>query len=364
MLRRGPGPERHDHHARLPRRHVPAHPLAGVAHLRRRADHAGRCWPTWPAAGSAGAGGRCATTRWRPSLAGLNVARLQVLAFVISAACAGLGGALLAAGAAIVSPGAFTLTLSIGLLTAAVSAALAAWPGRSGGACCSSWYPSYLHQRGQQPRPVQPRSSSNVPIAAYGVVLIAVMLAVPGRNPGRRPPPARARGTRRSELLSAHCAGAGRPVNTRRKELDEKPASGKRWRLSPGWPPWPWSPPPAVPAGLVGSAAHRVQARRQRSDRIGAGHHGRRRSRSAATSRSPASPRPAMTRSHRRPTRTSSTSMPTAASTDARSSTSTSTTSTTPRSPRPSCTSSCCRTTSTRSSTGWARRPIWPSRRT
>jgi hypothetical protein len=46
------------------------------------------------------------------SLAGLNVARMQILAFVVSSACAGLGGALLAAVSAIVSPGAFTLSNS------------------------------------------------------------------------------------------------------------------------------------------------------------------------------------------------------------------------------------------------------------
>src|SRR6202034_12356 len=47
------------------------------------------------------------------SLAGLNVARLQILAFVVSAACAGLGGTLLAIVSGIVAPGAYTLTLSI-----------------------------------------------------------------------------------------------------------------------------------------------------------------------------------------------------------------------------------------------------------
>ena len=51
------------------------------------------------------------------ALSGLNVARLRILAFVVSAACAGLAGALLAVTTSIVSPGAFTLTLSIALLT-------------------------------------------------------------------------------------------------------------------------------------------------------------------------------------------------------------------------------------------------------
>jgi branched-chain amino acid transport system permease protein len=54
------------------------------------------------------------------ALAGLNVARLRVLAFVVSAACGGLAGALLAITSGLVTPSGFTLTLSIGLLTAAV----------------------------------------------------------------------------------------------------------------------------------------------------------------------------------------------------------------------------------------------------
>ena len=51
------------------------------------------------------------------ALAGLNVAGLRILAFVVSAACAGLAGAMLAVYSSQVSPGAFTVTLSIALLT-------------------------------------------------------------------------------------------------------------------------------------------------------------------------------------------------------------------------------------------------------
>src|SRR6266566_1923943 len=54
------------------------------------------------------------------ALAGLNVARLRVLAFVVSAATGGLAGALLAITIGLVAPTGFTLALSIGLLTAVV----------------------------------------------------------------------------------------------------------------------------------------------------------------------------------------------------------------------------------------------------
>jgi branched-chain amino acid transport system permease protein len=53
-------------------------------------------------------------------LAGLNVARTQVLAFVVSSACAGLAGGLLVVVAGLAAPGAFPLTLSVALLTGAI----------------------------------------------------------------------------------------------------------------------------------------------------------------------------------------------------------------------------------------------------
>ena len=54
------------------------------------------------------------------SLCGLRVARLQTIAFVLSAACAGLGGALLTVVLQLAAPGAFQVSLSLALLTAIV----------------------------------------------------------------------------------------------------------------------------------------------------------------------------------------------------------------------------------------------------
>ncbi len=54
------------------------------------------------------------------SLAGIHVARTKVLAFAISAGCAGLGGALLSLSTGVVNTGEFPLTLSIQLLAAMV----------------------------------------------------------------------------------------------------------------------------------------------------------------------------------------------------------------------------------------------------
>jgi branched-chain amino acid transport system permease protein len=112
------------------------------------------------------------------SLAGLNVARLQVLAFVVSAACAGLGGALLAVVTGIVAPGAYTLTLSIALLSAAVLGGLGTLPGAVWGSLVLVLVPSYLTNVAAG-HGLSGGASSSVPITAYGVILIVVMLVFP-----------------------------------------------------------------------------------------------------------------------------------------------------------------------------------------
>jgi branched-chain amino acid transport system permease protein len=112
------------------------------------------------------------------ALSGLNVARLQILAFVVSAACAGLGGALLAVVTGIVAPGAYTLTLSIALLTAAVLGGLGSLPGALWGSLVLVLVPIYLTNVATS-HGLSGGASSSVPIAAYGVVLIVVMLVFP-----------------------------------------------------------------------------------------------------------------------------------------------------------------------------------------
>jgi branched-chain amino acid transport system permease protein len=139
------------------------------------------------------------------SLSGLNVARLQVLAFVVSAACAGLGGALLAVVSGIVAPGAYTLTLSIGLLTAAVLGGLGSLPGAVWGSLILVLVPSYLTNVAAS-HGLSGAASSSVPIAAYGVVLIIVMLVFPAGIQG---------GLRR--LFGPAAPAAAVPVNVLRR---------------------------------------------------------------------------------------------------------------------------------------------------
>jgi branched-chain amino acid transport system permease protein len=112
------------------------------------------------------------------SLAGLNVARLQILAFIVSSACAGLGGALLAVWASSVSPDDFLLTLSIGLLTAAVLGGLGSLVGAVWGSLVLILVPTYL-QNLSASHGLSAGASASVPIAAYGVVLIVVMVLFP-----------------------------------------------------------------------------------------------------------------------------------------------------------------------------------------
>jgi branched-chain amino acid transport system permease protein len=111
-------------------------------------------------------------------LAGVSVARTQVLAFVISAACAGLAGALFAVLAQSVSPGAFPLTLSLFLVMAIVIGGLGRLWGALIGAvllvALPSWAQSIAESTGSQ------RLEGNLALTFFGVVLVVVMLAAPG----------------------------------------------------------------------------------------------------------------------------------------------------------------------------------------
>jgi branched-chain amino acid transport system permease protein len=112
------------------------------------------------------------------ALAGLNVARLRVLAFVVSAACAGLAGGLLAITTTLVSPGSFTVSLSIALLTGAVIGGLGSLAGAVWGSLLIVLLPPYVTNVATS-HGLSTAVAANLPIAAYGIVLIAVMLAFP-----------------------------------------------------------------------------------------------------------------------------------------------------------------------------------------
>lgn len=112
------------------------------------------------------------------SLAGIPVARTQVVAFVVSAACAGLGGGLLALALPTVGPGGFTLTLSIQLLVAIVIGGMGSLSGAVLGAVLLVFLPGWsdsvaggLH--------LSEHVAANLSLGIYGAVLILVMLSFP-----------------------------------------------------------------------------------------------------------------------------------------------------------------------------------------
>ncbi|GAA1588617.1 branched-chain amino acid ABC transporter permease [Actinoplanes couchii] len=111
-------------------------------------------------------------------LAGVDVARTQVLAFVVSAACAGVAGALFAVLAQSVSPGAFPLTLSLFLLMAIVIGGLGSLFGALWGAVLLVLLPTLSQSVGESTG--SQRLEGNLALVVFGVVLVVVMLAAPG----------------------------------------------------------------------------------------------------------------------------------------------------------------------------------------
>lgn len=113
------------------------------------------------------------------SLCGLRVGRNQTLAFVISAGCAGLGGGLLAVAVdQLAAPGAFQLQLSLSLLTGVVIGGLGSLGGAVWGAALLVFLPNWTTDLAHS-FSLSTKVSANLPLAIYGVVLIAAMLLWP-----------------------------------------------------------------------------------------------------------------------------------------------------------------------------------------
>jgi branched-chain amino acid transport system permease protein len=113
------------------------------------------------------------------SLAGLRVGRAQTLAFILSAGCAGLGGALLAVVyVQSASPGAFPLELSLSLLTGVVLGGLGSLAGAVWGAAVLVLLPSWTNSLAHS-FSLSTNVSANLTLAIYGLVLIGAMLVWP-----------------------------------------------------------------------------------------------------------------------------------------------------------------------------------------
>ena len=113
------------------------------------------------------------------SLSGLSVPRLQVLAFVISAGCAGLAGGLLAIVSLVAGPGAFPLALSLGLLAAVVFGGLGSLAGAVYGSIVVTLLPQWSQDISSALSIHSDKITNNIPLVVYGVVLAVAMLAFP-----------------------------------------------------------------------------------------------------------------------------------------------------------------------------------------
>jgi len=112
------------------------------------------------------------------SLAGIHVARTKVVAFAVSAGCAGLAGAFLALSTGVVTPGEFPLTLSIGILAGMVLGGAGSLMGVWWGAIVLVYLPEWSTSFSGTFN-LGAGVSAYLAIIVFGLVLIVVMLAVP-----------------------------------------------------------------------------------------------------------------------------------------------------------------------------------------
>ena len=111
-------------------------------------------------------------------LAGIDLGRARVLAFSVSAACAGVGGSLLAIITRLAAPTSFTLVLSISLLVAIVIGGLGSLLGAVLGSLLLVFLAPAVTNLGRD-NGLSDAQAANVAPLVYGIVLIVVMLAAP-----------------------------------------------------------------------------------------------------------------------------------------------------------------------------------------
>lgn len=111
-------------------------------------------------------------------LAGVNLGRARVLAFVVSSGCAGLAGALLALSARLAAPSGFTLTLSLALLSAVVLGGLGSLVGALVGAALLTFLPQVVTGFGQDLGLTDVQAAQLAPLI-YGLVTVLVVLLAP-----------------------------------------------------------------------------------------------------------------------------------------------------------------------------------------
>jgi branched-chain amino acid transport system permease protein len=111
-------------------------------------------------------------------LAGINLGRARVLAFVVSSACAAVGGVMIAIITRLTAPTTFTLVLSITLLVAIVLGGLGSLVGAIIGSIIVVFLRPFVTERGLDAG-LDAAQAANIAPLIYGVVLILVMLLAP-----------------------------------------------------------------------------------------------------------------------------------------------------------------------------------------
>ena len=115
-------------------------------------------------------------------LAGINIRRTKVIVFTVSAACAGLGGGIIAFLTQSASPGAFGLTLSLFLLMAVVIGGIGTLAGAVWGALLLVALPeitdSLANSIGGSSQLAE-RLDGNLSLGVFGLVLILVTIVFP-----------------------------------------------------------------------------------------------------------------------------------------------------------------------------------------
>ena len=111
-------------------------------------------------------------------LAGINLGRDRVIAFVVSCGTAGLAGAFLALSTRLAAPGSFRLDLSLLLLTAIVLGGLGTLSGAVIGAGLLAYLPSYATDAGEALGLNALKAAELAPLV-FGTVMVIVILAAP-----------------------------------------------------------------------------------------------------------------------------------------------------------------------------------------
>ncbi|KFZ78174.1 branched-chain amino acid ABC transporter permease [Amycolatopsis sp. MJM2582] len=111
-------------------------------------------------------------------LAGIDLGRARVRAFVVSAGCAGLAGALMALSARLAAPSGFALTLSLLLVSAVVLGGLGSLTGALAGAALLTFLPPLVTGAGTDLGLSDVQAAHLAPLL-YGLVTVLIVLLAP-----------------------------------------------------------------------------------------------------------------------------------------------------------------------------------------